>query len=462
VIVRVTPIAGQAGEQITFSAEVFGATPLDYSWDFGAAADPTDSTEPTPTVTLGPAGTYTAFLDVSNQSGSDDFQFSITITDNQPPQVSLSATPNAGAAPLTVVLTATATDLDGTISSYQWDTDGDGQYETSTGTTPTTTTVISGAGAHTVRVRVTDNKGAVATDEATVTIAALPSAVIKANATQVIAPEFVTLDASGSSSPGGPIVKYQWDWDGNGTIDADTKAEPFYRAFFDAPPGTYKSKVIVTDAAGGSNSATVAVTVTGTKFVAPPVEAYQDLAAKGDSLTQRWLKNVYSTLPQWNDGNGPYQNAYFAAWADETFRLMNVERTRAGLPPCTRLRELDLVSQAHERDQALRSYFAHDTLEGLTYGDRLKALNPPSLDRWGEIIAQGQESPAETVQQWMASPGHRAIIMSGDLNFGGVGMYWKTNGAKGLESYWSVCFARFKGGAAPPAGHDWVYPEDVL
>jgi hypothetical protein len=52
--------------------------------------------------------------------------------------------------------------------------------------------------------------------------------------------------------------------------------------------------------------------------------------------------------------------------------------------------------------------------------------------------------------------------MTADLNYAGVGLYWKTNGVKGLESYWGVCFAQFKGGSAPPAGHDWLYPEEVL
>lgn len=53
---------------------------------------------------------------------------------------------------------------------------------------------------------------------------------------------------------------------------------------------------------------------------------------------------------------------------------------------------------------------------------RLSACNMQG----GEIVAWGQRSPAEVVEDWMNSPGHRARILSKSTHFGGgsAGVYW--------------------------------------
>jgi uncharacterized protein YkwD len=459
VISKVQPISGKSGQAITFTADVFG-TQLSYDWDFGGAGTPNTSDQAAPVVTLGAGGSYSGTLIVSNPQGSDTFQFAITVVDNKPPTVSLSANPNAGPGPLTVVLTADADDPDGAIASYAWDLNGDSKFEaTSDGNT--NTAVLTKAGGYRLSVKVSDTDGATAVDTVSVTVAALPAAVINASTSQVVAPDSIAFDATGSSSPNGAIVKYEWDWDGNGTIDASTRNSPRFSVAFDAPVGTYKPTVYVTDDTGAKGSASTTVSVTGTKFIAPPVETYVDLSSPNDTAKERWLKNTYSTLPEWQDANGPYQSAYFRGWADQVFALMNARRVAAGLSPCQRLLQLDVLSQAHERDQALRSYFSHTTPEGMDHHQRIKAINPPpNTYTWGEIIAQGQEDPMEVVDQWMNSPAHKAIIMLPELTYAGVGVFWKTNGTKGLESYTGMFFAGFHG--APDPTYHWLAPEDVL
>jgi uncharacterized protein YkwD len=461
-ISRVNPLGGQAGQVVTFSAEVFGDEPLQYAWNFGGGATPNTSTDPTPTVTLEEiAASYTGNLTVTNAVGQDSFQFVIAIQSNDPPTVQLSASPQGGPAPLEVTLTATASDPDGSIAKYEWDLNGDNSFEINGGTKPTIEHTFTATGAHVVRVRVMDNGGETATASTEVVVAALPVAVVTANQATVVAPDYVSLDASRSTSPNGPIVKYEWDWDGNGLIDANTQTAAFIRVPFDARTGTYQATVIVTDSTGAQDSASVPVIVTDTKFTLPPVEQYQTFP--GGNVTQQWLKNVYSTLPEWRDANGPYQTAFFAEWADELFTRLNAYRASQGLPQCTRLVQLDLISQAHERDQALRSYFSHTNPEGLAPKQRIFAINPPStLDNWAEIIGQGAETPEEEIQLWINSPGHKAIMDNPTLIYAGVGMYYKSNGAKGLEAYWSINFAAFKAGGPPPAGHNWLEPHEVV
>nr|MDQ3023643.1 PKD domain-containing protein [bacterium] len=237
-ISEITPISGDSNAVARFTAEVFGEPPLDYEWNFGGGAVPNGSSDAAPQVRLGDPGTYSGTLSVSNNLGTDTFSFALTVVSHQAPSVNLAADPNGGDVPLTTTLTATASDPDGSIVAYDWDLDGDSTFEDSTGTVPTNTATFTTGGEHTVRVRVTDDDGLTATASAEVTIAAQPSAVINANQTSVVVPDFVSLDATGSSSPNGAITKYEWDWNCDGTIDADTMTDPHYRAPFDALPGT--------------------------------------------------------------------------------------------------------------------------------------------------------------------------------------------------------------------------------
>ena len=81
---------------------------------------------------------------------------------NQPPQVSISATPTSGFAPLSVAFNSTASDPDGTIVSRDW-TFGDG-----TGGQAVSPDHVYSAGTFTARLTVTDNAGATASASITI------------------------------------------------------------------------------------------------------------------------------------------------------------------------------------------------------------------------------------------------------------------------------------------------------
>jgi PKD repeat protein len=179
---------------------------------------------------------------------------------NQPPTASFTASGSPVATGTPVTFDASASkDPDGTIAKYEWDLDGNGTYETSTGGTATVTKSYTAEGTYQVGLRVTDNGGATATTTRTVVVANhLPTASFTASPNPISVGSQVTLDGSGSSDPDGPIAKYEWDLDGNGSYETSTGSTPTVKTSF-SEPGTYTVGLRVTD--GNGNTATRSQTV---------------------------------------------------------------------------------------------------------------------------------------------------------------------------------------------------------
>ena len=158
-----------------------------------------------------------------------------------------------------VFTSAGSSDPDGSIVNYAW-VFGDGTTATGATVSKTYTT----AGTFTVSLTVTDNAGATATDQATVTVASAGGGntppIANANGPySATAGVPFTLNASGSSDPNGAIVTYSWAL-GNGQTATGPSPSVSYAA-----AGTYTITLTVTDNGGltGSDQATVNV-VTGT------------------------------------------------------------------------------------------------------------------------------------------------------------------------------------------------------
>lgn len=100
--------------------------------------------------------------------------------------------------------------------------------------------------------------------------------------------------------------------------------------------------------------------------------------------------------------------------------LVNQERSRAGLKPYAMDWELQRVARVKACDMAEKGYFSHTSP---TYGspfDMMKQFGI-SYRSAGENIAQGQRTPAEVMQAWMNSSGHRANILKSDYTHIGIG-----------------------------------------
>lgn len=130
-----------------------------YTWDFG---DGTTGTGVMTNHTYDAAGTYTVRLTIMDDDGASvEVTLELTIDApatpiNQPPTVSIEATPASGDSPLTVIFTATAQDPDGDSLSYDWDF-GDGTTLEDTTTTQTHTYTV--AGTYTATVTADDGQG---------------------------------------------------------------------------------------------------------------------------------------------------------------------------------------------------------------------------------------------------------------------------------------------------------------
>jgi len=76
----VSPTQGDSGTDVQFTVDTSGGgAPDTYAWDFGGGATPNTSTDSSPTVTLGVAGSYNASVTVSNSAGNDTVNFTLTV-----------------------------------------------------------------------------------------------------------------------------------------------------------------------------------------------------------------------------------------------------------------------------------------------------------------------------------------------------------------------------------------------
>jgi glucose/arabinose dehydrogenase len=92
---------------------------------------------------------------------------------NQQPRANAQATPTSGNTPLAVTFNgAMSSDPDGDAISYAWDLDADGAFDDSTSANPTW--VYTARGTYQVRLRVTDARGAAATDSVAITAGNTP------------------------------------------------------------------------------------------------------------------------------------------------------------------------------------------------------------------------------------------------------------------------------------------------
>ena len=136
-----------------------------------------------------------------------------------------------------------------------------------------------------------------------------------------------------------------------------------------------------------------------------------------------------------------------AAFAAEVLRLTNVERVANGLVPLHGLTHTNLNAAAQLRAVEIVEYWSHTRPDGRSW----MSVLPEFGIEWnavGENLARGQGTPEMAVQDWMASPGHRANILDTRFTHMGVGVYF----AQG-EYHWVQIFLYDRGRSpADPVG----------
>jgi uncharacterized protein YkwD len=116
--------------------------------------------------------------------------------------------------------------------------------------------------------------------------------------------------------------------------------------------------------------------------------------------------------------------------------LVNRTRIAAGLRPFRAERHLARAASRHAADMGRRHYFAHISPSGKSPMSRARSAG------WrggvGEVIAWGcgtLSSPRATLNAWLNSPPHRAILL-GNAHRAGVGV--KRLGGCGGRAYWVI------------------------
>jgi uncharacterized protein YkwD len=111
-----------------------------------------------------------------------------------------------------------------------------------------------------------------------------------------------------------------------------------------------------------------------------------------------------------------------------TVCVLNAVRERRGLHPLRLNRRLSRAATRHAMDMARRKYFAHDTLGGGSFLDRIRQtgyLNGAHSWMVGENLAwatDNQSAPHGVTVMWMNSPGHRANILNPTFREIGIGI----------------------------------------
>ena len=104
--------------------------------------------------------------------------------------------------------------------------------------------------------------------------------------------------------------------------------------------------------------------------------------------------------------------------------LVNRKRSAEGLGKLRRDRKLQRAAGRHARDMVRHNYFAHQRPGGPDLTERLDRARWKGTS-WGETIAYGcgsSGSPKATLKSWLNSPPHRAILLSGTYERGGLGL----------------------------------------
>ena len=244
-----------------------------YWWQFGDGSSVTTST-PTVSHTWTAAGIYTVTLWVRDaawlwSATSDTARVTIgggtatTTTTTRPPTTTTLGTnkpPVADAGPNQATQTlislsfngSASRDPDGTIVSAGWNF-GDGTSASGL----VANHAYTSAGTYTATLMVIDNKNAVDTDSATITVANR-SPTANAGPDVTGAPgAAVTLNGAGSSDADGTITGWAWSF-GDGTTGGGATPAHVY-----ATAGTYTATLTVTDDKGARASDSAVVTVTG-------------------------------------------------------------------------------------------------------------------------------------------------------------------------------------------------------
>lgn len=161
---------------------------------------------------------------------------------------------------------------------------------------------------------------------------------------------------------------------------------------------------------------------------APAKEVTQPTAPAAEAQPQQTAPS--QEAPKQEQAAQPAASQSVNAFEQEVAKLVNQERAKAGLKALTLDTELSKVARAKSQDMKDKGYFSH---QSPTYGSPFDMMKQFGITykTAGENIAKGQETPAEVMEAWMNSDGHRKNILNPEFTHIGVGY---------VDGHWTQMF----------------------
>lgn len=123
----------------------------------------------------------------------------------------------------------------------------------------------------------------------------------------------------------------------------------------------------------------------------------------------------------------------------EVLRLVNIERAKEGLEALSLHPDLQELCDIRERELAV--LYSHTRPDGSDWDTVFGTVNKYKPSGMAENLQKGAQTPAQVVNSWMNSPGHRANILRENMKYLGVGYYRYYNKENQWCDYWVQLFA---------------------
>lgn len=131
----------------------------------------------------------------------------------------------------------------------------------------------------------------------------------------------------------------------------------------------------------------------------------------------------------------PAAGGELTAEEKQLLELVNAERKKEGVPALRVSKTLFALARAHSENMAKQDRLGHE-LDGKGAADRLRDAGY-TFRAMGENVAAGQRTPAEAMDSWMKSEGHRRNLLNAELQEVGLGVAVSKEGTR----YWTQVFA---------------------
>jgi len=411
-----------------------------YSWtQVGgpSAATITAATTTTPTVDNLQAGQYTFQLTVTDNDGasaSAQVKVIVLAAPNQAPVANAGIDKAITLPANSIALDGSASsDPDGTIASYSWvKVSGPGTPNISNANTATPSVTGMQAGAYIFELTVTDNSGATATDQVTISVNAAvtppatnqpPIANAGSDATIQAPTNAVNLNGTNSYDPDGSITSYNWaqvSGPSASVLQNPTTGTP---SAHNLVAGTYVYELTVTDNDGATEKDRVTITVKAATQTQPPVtnntppvaNAGQDQTITlptsttmldGSASTDQ---NGTITSYQWTQMNGP-NTATISSFSgatsevsdlvagEYTFQLTVTDNNGSNSTATVKVRVVDNLRSTES--MLVYPNPAHDVVNVRLISDSLGTVKVNIYDMNGKLVHASQmDKPTNVVEK---------------------------------------------------------------